>query len=275
MSIKTIINDVNIPVIGLGTFPLKGKQAIEIVKKAIQMGYTHIDTAEAYDNEQEIGEALKDFDRKKLFITSKVRPDNLHYQSVINSCKESLKKLNSDYLNLYLVHWPNPSIDMKETFQAFKELYSKGLIKAIGVSNFTIKRLKQAIPICQSLLLNIAVNQVEFNPLLYQEELLDFCRKNNIYITAYRPIIMGAVGKLKIISEIANKYNKTPAQITLRWLIQQEVIAIPKTSSEKHLRENLNIFDFELDQCDIEEIKKVNHNLRMINNEFPDFLEEY
>jgi diketogulonate reductase-like aldo/keto reductase len=245
----TLNNQSNIPVLGLGTWRLAGKEATETVRKAIQMGYNHIDTAEMYGNENE----------------------NLNYQSVIHACKESLKKLRTDYLNLYLIHWPNPSIDMKVTFLALKELYSEGLIKAVGVSNFTIRHLKQALPLCQSLSLPIVTNQVEFHPFLYQESLLNFCRKNNIYLTAYRPIAKGLVNENKIINQIAKKYQKTPVQITLRWLIQQDIIAIPKASSEKHLKENLDIFDFELDQSDIEKIKEVNQNKRMVNTEFADF----
>jgi len=250
---------------------LVGKEATEIVKKAIQMGYNHIDTAEMYGNEKQISEAIKNFDREKLFLTSKVWYENLDYQSVIRACKESLKKLRTDYLNLYLIHWPNPSIDMKETFRALKELYSEGLIRAVGVSNFTINHLKQALPLCQSLSLPIVMNQVEFHPFLYQESLLNFCQTNNVYLTAYRPIAQGLINEDKIIKQIAKKYQKTPVQITLRWLIQQNIIAIPKASSEKHLKENLDIFDFELDHSDIETIKEVNQNKRMVNTEFADF----
>ena len=267
----TLNNQSNIPILGLGTWRLVGKEATETVKKAIQMGYTHIDTAEMYDNEIQISEAIKNFDHKKLFLTSKVWYDDLHYQSVIHACKESLKKLKIDYLDLYLIHWPNPSIDMQETFQALKELYSAGLIKAVGVSNFTIRHLKQALSICQSLSLPIVTNQVEFHPFLYQESLLNFCRKNNIYLTAYRPIAKGLVNQNKIINQIAKKYQKTPIQITLRWLIQQDIIAIPKASSEKHLKENLDIFNFELDNSDIEIIKTVNQNKRLAKSEFSDF----
>ena len=267
----TLNNQSNIPVLGLGTWRLAGKEATETVRKAIKMGYNHIDTAEMYGNEKQISEAIKNFDRGKLFLTSKVWYENLNYQSVIHACKESLKKLRTDYLNLYLIHWPNPSIDMKETFQALKELYSEGLIRAVGVSNFTIRHLKQALPLCQSLSLPIVTNQVEFHPFLYQESLLNFCRKNNIYLTAYRPIAKGLVNENNIINQIAKKYQKTPVQITLRWLIQQDIIAIPKASSEKHLKENLDIFDFELDHSDIYTIKKVNQNKRMVNTEFADF----
>ena len=267
----TLNNQSNIPILGLGTWRLVGKEATETVKKAIQMGYTHIDTAEMYDNEIQISEAIRSFDHKKLFLTSKVWYNDLHYQSVIHACKESLKKLKIDYLDLYLIHWPNPSIDMQETFQALKELYSAGLIKAVGVSNFTIRHLKQALSICQSLSLPIVTNQVEFHPFLYQESLLNFCRKNNIYLTAYRPIAKGLVNQNKIINQIAKKYQKTPIQITLRWLIQQDIIAIPKASSEKHLKENLDIFNFELDNSDVEIIKTVNQNKRLAKSEFSDF----
>ena len=267
----TLNNQSNIPVLGFGTWRLSGKEATEAVKKAIQTGYTHIDTAEMYGNEKQINEAIKDFDREKLFLTSKVWYENLKYQSVIHACKESLKNLGTDYLNLYLIHWPNPSIDMKETFKALKALYSEGLIKAVGVSNFTIRHLEQALPICQSLSLPIVTNQVEFHPFFYQETLLNFCRKNNIYLTAYRPIAKGLVNENKMIIQLAEKYQKTPVQITLRWLIQQDVIAIPKASSEKHLKENFDIFDFELDPSDMETIKEVNQNKRMVNSEFADF----
>jgi len=258
MPIKKIIKNVNIPVLGLGTWRLAGKEATEIVKKALQMGYNHIDTAEMYGNEKQISEAIKNFDREKLFLTSKVWYENLNYQSVIHACKESLKNLGTDYLNLYLIHWPNPPP-------------TEGLIRAVGVSNFTIRHLRQALPLCRSLSLPIVTNQVEFHPFLYQESLLNFCRKNNIYLTAYRPIAKGLVNENKIINQIAKKYQKTPVQITLRWLIQQDIIAIPKASSEKHLKENLDIFDFELDPLDIETIKEVNQNKRMVNSEFADF----
>lgn len=145
---------------------------------------------------------------------------------------------------------------MKETFQALKELYSEGTVKAVGVSNFTIKNLKLALDVCQSISLPITVNQVEFHPFLYQESLLNFCRKNNVFLTAYRPIAKGLVNDNLIIRQIAQKYQKSPAQITLRWLTQLDIITIPKASSEEHLTENINIFDFELEKSDMEKMKK-------------------
>lgn len=267
----TLNNQIKIPVLGLGTWRLSGSETIDVVRKALNLGYRHIDTAEMYGNETEIGVAIKEFDRDQLFITSKVWYDHFHYQEVISSCEGSIKKLGTEYLNLYLVHWPNPAIDMKETFRALKDLYSQGKVKAIGVSNFTIRHLKQALSICQSISLPITVNQVEFHPFLYQEALLNFCKENKIYLTAYRPIARGMVNDNVIIRKIAEKFKKTPTQITLKWLIQQEIIAIPKSSSEEHLRENFDIFDFELENSDIEAIKKVNQNKRLVNTEIADF----
>ncbi|MFW6149351.1 MAG: aldo/keto reductase [Atribacterota bacterium] len=267
----TLNNKKEIPILGLGTWRLSGGETTKVVKMALQMGYNHIDTAEMYGNEKEIGDAIKEVDRAKLFLTSKVWYDNLHYQDVISACKESLKKLGTNYLDLYLIHWPNPSVDMKETFQALKELYSEGKVKAVGVSNFTIKNLKLALDVCQSISLPITVNQVEFHPFLYQESLLNFCRENHISLTAYRPIAKGLVNDNLIIRQIAQKYQKSPAQITLRWLTQQDIITIPKASSEEHLRENINIFDFELDNLDIEKIKKVNQNKRMVYKDIANF----
>ena len=267
----TLNNKTDIPILGLGTWRLSGDETINVVKKALKIGYNHIDTAEMYGNEKEIGDAIKDVDRDKLFLTSKVWYDNLHYQDVISTCRESLKKLGTDYLDLYLIHWPNPSIDMKETFQALKELYSEGIVKAVGVSNFTIKNLKLALAVCQSISLPITVNQVEFHPFLYQESLLNFCRENHISLTAYRPIAKGLVNDNLIIRQIAQKYQKSPAQITLRWLTQLDIITIPKASSEEHLKENINIFDFKLEKSDMKKMKEVNQNNRMVYKEIANF----
>lgn len=271
MHLVTLNNKKEIPVLGLGTWRLSGDETTKVVKIALQIGYNHIDTAEMYGNEKEIGNAIRGYDRAKLFITSKVWYENLHYRDVISSCRESLKKLGTDYLDLYLIHWPNPAIDMKETIQALSELYKEGKVKAIGVSNFTIKNLKKALEIFQSLSLPLTVNQVEFHPFFYQESLLNFCHENNVCLTAYRPIAKGLVNDNPIIKEIADKYQKTPAQVTLRWLTQQNIITIPKASSEEHLRENINIFDFELDNLDIEKIKKVNQNKRMVYKDIANF----
>ena len=268
----TLSNNIKIPILGLGTWTLSGDEASISVEKALKMGYTHIDTAEMYNNEAEIGEVIQGFDREKIFITSKVWYEHLDYHGVINACKKSLAKLKTDYLNLYLIHWPAPtSWDMKATFEALKQLYSDGLIKGMGVSNFAKKHLDKAIPVCNSLKLPILVNQVEFHPFLYQEELFNYCKSFDIHIVAYCPIARGLILKEKTINQIAVKYQKTPAQISLRWLVQKNIIAIPKSTSEKHLQDNISIFDFEISDFDMKKIDAINQNKRLVNLNFSDF----
>ena len=312
---KIRLNDGNeIPVLGLGTWHLNGESCIYAVKKAIEnfakfkkitkfsgepfenslnnsnlanyskfsieLGYRHIDTAEIYGNENEIGKAISGFNRKELFITSKVfpfmtsnilpLPFSLTYKGILKACEKSLLRLKTDYLDLYLIHWPRKNKNM-EYLKACKKLIDDGKIKSFGVSNFTINHLKDMIPAAENLGLKISVNQVEFHPLLYQKELLEFCREQNIAITAYSPLARGRVFENKIIQEISSKYNKTPGQISLKWLLQKEMTAIPKASSEKHLIENLNIFDFILNEEDIKRIDNINENKRVVNPVFAEF----
>jgi diketogulonate reductase-like aldo/keto reductase len=241
----------SIPCLGLGTWGLFGKECEDVVKLALKIGYRHIDTAEMYRNEEEIGKAIKFFDRSEIFITSKVLGDNLSYRNVIKSCESSLRKLGTSYLDLYLIHWPNPEIPLEETFRAMKFLHEEGKIRSFGVSNFDLQLLEKAlemeeIPIC--------VNQVEFNPYVYPREMVEFCKKHNIILVAYSPLARGAVNKDKKIKEIAEKYGKTPAQISLRWIVQKGAVPIPKASSEKHLKENMEIFDWEISKKDEREI---------------------
>ncbi|MEK6831071.1 MAG: aldo/keto reductase [Nanoarchaeota archaeon] len=264
MQIKKIKlnNKTEIPSMGLGTWQLTGSQCLYAVKKALELGYRHIDTAESYSNETEIVKAIKEFFksskilREKLFITSKAWPDKLDYYGVLAACEQSLARLETHYLDLYLLHWPSRNLNYKEIFKAFKILYEKGKIKAFGVSNFTINHLKDAIPICKKLKLPLSVNQVEFHPLLYQKELLDFCNKNNIVITAYCPLARGKISENKLISELASRYKKTPEQISLKWLLEKNIVVIPKSSSEKHLKENLNL-NFSLSKEDINKIDNI------------------
>ena len=263
-------NKTEIPEIGLGTWKLKGYECIGAVRKALEIGYRHIDTAEIYTNEEEIGEAIKGFLRDKLFITSKVWPNQLNHDRVLKSCEMSLKKLRTDYIDLYLIHWPDKYLDIKDILKAFKFLYDQGKIKAFGVSNFTINHIKDTLKIADRLNLPITVNQVEFHPLLYQRELLDFCKKNNIVITAYSPIAKGRVIENGVIKEIARNYNKTTAQVSLRWLLDKGTVVIPKAKSEKHLAENLDV-DFKLSEEDNKKIDNININQRLTNPGFAEF----
>ncbi|KXB00861.1 oxidoreductase [candidate division MSBL1 archaeon SCGC-AAA259O05] len=243
-----------IPALGFGTWNLTGDISQKMVEKALELGYTHIDTAESYGNESQIGEAIKEYDRSNLFITSKVSPSNLHYEDVLSSCESSLKRLGTSYLDLYLIHWPNEAISLRETLWAMKKLQEKGLVKSIGVSNFGINQLKIAVAVSEA---PICVNQVEFHPWLYKKELLEFSKEKDILLTASAPLARTRVLQDELIQKLAKKYDKTPAQITLRWEFQKGVVTIPKTSSEDHLEDNFQLFDWKLDPEDVEKIDNI------------------
>ncbi len=270
MEFVKLNNGTLMPCIGLGTWQLNGSRCIEIVKKALEFGYRHIDTAEIYMNELEIGRAIKNFDRKKLFITSKVWIENLTYYGVLASCEQSLSRLETGYLDQYLIHWPNKSADMNEAIKAFKALYDSGKIRSFGVSNFSINNLKETIKIANTLKIPVSANQVEFHPFLYQKELLDFCNKNSIIVTAYSPLARGNIDSYPILNEIAKKYNKTSSQISLRWLLEKNIVVIPKSSSELHLKENLDL-NFRLDKKDIHRIDNIKKQVRLVNPLFAEF----
>lgn len=249
-----------IPVIAYGTWDISEENVGENVETALKAGYNHIDTAEGYQNEAGIGEIIKDYDRKDLFITSKVLPSNLNYESVIKACKRSLEKLGTDYLDLYLIHWPNPAISLRETLQAMKYLRDQGLVKNIGVSNFSVYQLKVALKITP---VPITVNQVEFHPWLYQKELLEVCNENDVLIEASAPLARTEVLKDETIIEIAEKNDKSPAQIVLKWELQKGIVPMPKSRSKDHVIENLELFNWELAAEDIRKIDKIEHEKRI------------
>lgn len=266
---KKLKSGFEMPVFGLGTWYMGGgmtsdtttdKKDIAGIKNAIDEGITLIDTAELYGAghaEELVGEAIKDYDRSKLFIVSKVYSDNLHYDDVLDSCRQSLKRIGTDYLDLYLIHAPNPDIPLKETMKALDELKGKGLIREIGVSNFNIGRLKEA----QSFTKNkIVVNQIHYN-LAFQDwqEVVDYCQESDVLITCYRPIERGVMAKegISVIDSICKKYHKTPAQVAINWIISQKnMTTISKTSSKNHLEENLGAVGWEMTEKDIEFLKK-------------------
>ena len=250
-----------IPVLGLGTHNLLGEKCINAVRQAINLGYRHIDTAEIYENEAEIGKAINGFDRNKLFITSKVPGKHLRYEDVFRSCNNSLDKLQTDYLDLYLIHWPNTKIPLKQSLKAFKELLDMGKIKAFGISNFNISLTNEVLKNTE---IPIITNQFEFHPFLFQKNILDFCNENNIIITAYCPIAKGQVMNNETLVNIGNKYNKTAAQVSLRWLIQLGMVVIPKSASLNHLKENMELFDFELDSDDMDIINNIKEEKRLV-----------
>jgi diketogulonate reductase-like aldo/keto reductase len=255
----TTLNDGNkMPLVGLGTWKLSGKECEEAVLAALKAGYRHIDTATYYKNEESIGKAIKKsgIPRKDIFITTKLwETDHGDPEAALDA---SLAKLGLDYVDLYLIHSPSP--ERLETWKTFEKLQKKGKCKSIGVSNFTIKHLQQLL---KSAKVVPAVNQVEFNPFLYQKDLLDFCRKNNIVLEAYCPIARGSKFSNKIIDELTKIYGKTQAQIMLRWAVQKQIVVIPKSSDSKRQKENIDIFNFEIRSNDVKKLDNLNENFRL------------
>ena len=261
-------NGKKIPALGLGTWELIGKNCESAVKTAIELGYNHIDTAEVYGNQKEIGSAINIFERKKIFLTSKVWHGNLKHDSILKACHSTLKDLQTDYLDLYLIHWPNRKIPVKETLSALKSLADSGKVKSIGVSNFTIAHIEEALSFAEIPIVN---NQVEFHPYLFQKDLLEYCNSKKIVLTAYSPLGRRKLLNDRTIIEIAKNCNKTPAQVCLNWILQKNCVVIPKASSREHLLENLQAFDFDLSKEDCEKIDSLNKNKRFVDFWFAEF----
>ena len=258
------------PLLGLGTWQLTGEDCVNSVKTAIKIGYNHIDTADGYDNHQSVGKGIKEsgIDREDLFITSKIKQENLHYDDIKEDVQRFLDELEIEYLDLILIHWPNKDIPLEESLKALKEVKEDGLAKNIGVSNFTINHLKDAVKIYPDL---VAVNQVEFHPTLYQKELLDFCQENEIVVTAYSPLARGEVFENKVIKDLSQKYDKSAAKLVLKWLIDKDIAAIPKASSREHLEANFDLFDWEIPAEAREKMDQLNENNRIIDPDFGQF----
>lgn len=270
MRYETLYDGTQIPVLGLGTWRIGGGMSpdhsrddhyVNIVRAAIEMGYTHIDTAEMYGKghtEELVGEAIAPFERDDLFITTKVWRTNLRYRDVLDAFDGSLRRLGTDYVDLYLIHWPSSSIPLEETFRAFNELVESGRTRYVGVSNFNLDQLQQAEALSD---VPIATNQVEYNVLGRRPErngVLEHCRDNDILLTAYEPLGKGRVLNDSELARIAEKYEATPAQIAIRWLLQKpQVITIPKSSNEEHLRQNLDALELELAPEDVEQLDQL------------------
>ncbi|MCS7241605.1 MAG: aldo/keto reductase [Candidatus Caldatribacterium sp.] len=240
------LHGAKVPVIGLGTWDLRGEEGYQAVLSALSLGYRHIDTAEFYENEREVGRAIKDsgLPRDAIFLTTKVWYTHLRFQDLIRSCEASLQRLGTDYVDLYLIHWPNEAVPLEESLEAMEKLRAEGKIRFIGVSNFDTHLLDKARTIARS---PILTDQVEYHPYFSQGPLLEYCQNNRIILTAYSPLARGRLLQDPLLVQIAEKYGKTVAQVVLRWLIEQDmVVAIPKAKNPKRQKENLDIFDFSL-----------------------------
>lgn len=261
ISETTVLNNgVKMPWLGLGVWQVEdGREVERAVLSAVKAGYRSIDTAAIYGNEEGVGKAVKEcgISREDLFITTKVWNANQGYESTLKAFETSRKKLGMDYFDLYLIHWPVKD-KYTETWRALEKLYRDGLVRAIGVSNFQTHHL---LDIIEKGSVMPAVNQVEYHPLLSQLELLAFCRKNKIQMEAWSPLMQGHLD-LPLLMELSNKYGKSPAQIVLRWDIQNEVVTIPKSVHENRIIENSDIFDFELSEDDVSSINELNQNRR-------------
>lgn len=256
MEYVELINGVKIPILGYGTLQISPKQAKECVLNALKTGYRLIDTAAAYFNEQEIGQAIKEskLSRSEIFITTKVWVQDAGYENTLKAFDKSLKNLGLDYIDLYLIH--HPYNDYYGSWKAMEELYLQGKVKAIGVCNFSAERF---VDLCLNSTIKPMLNQIELHPFYQQDELSRVLNLYDCKIQAWGPLFEGQrrIFDNHILKNIAEKYNKTVAQVILRWHIQNHIIAIPKTTHLDRMRENMNIWDFELDDLDLAAIAKM------------------
>jgi len=265
-STTTLHNGVEMPWFGLGVFKVEdGPELVEAVKSAIKAGYRSIDTAAIYGNEKAVGEGIRagikeaGISREDVFITSKVWNSDQGYETTLAAYEESLKKLELDYLDLYLVHWPVEG-KYKDTWRALETLYKEKRVRAIGVSNFQIHHLQDVLVDAE---MKPMINQVEYHPRLTQKELQAFCKEQGIQMEAWSPLMQGQLLDNETLQEIARKYGKTTAQIILRWDLQNEVVTIPKSTKEHRIIANADIFNFELTKEDMEKIDALNENHRV------------
>ena len=264
MNSYTLSNNVSIPELGFGTWQTpNGDVAVSAVKKALEVGYRHIDTAQGYKNEDSVGQAIKEsgIPREEIFLTTKLWNENHSYDLVLSSFEESLKKLQTDYIDLFLIHWPNPvkfrdnwQSANAETWRAMEELYQAGKIKAIGVSNFLphhFEELKKTATIFPM------VNQIFLAPGELQKEVVSYCQEHNVLLEAYSPLGTGKIFDVPEMQELSDKYGKTIAQIAIRWSLQHDFLPLPKSVTPSRIEENLAVFDFEVSDEDMQRIDQL------------------
>ena len=253
-------NGARIPAIGLGTMTLKGDICVNAVKAAVQLGYRHIDTAERYGNESEVGEGLAEglrgagLKRDDVFVTTKVYHDKLAAADFQRSFDESLQKLKLPWVDLLLIHWPNPKVPLAETLEVLCKARRNGRAKHVGVANFTTSLLQQAVKIASE---PLVTNQIEVHPFLDQGKVLAACRSRGLSVTAYCPIARGQVPGNEVLERIGKTHGKSSSQVALRYLVQQGIIPIPRTANPDHLAANLAVFDFKFSDAEMAEIGKL------------------
>lgn len=262
----TLNNGVKMPWLGIGVFKVEeGRELVNAVKTAIKHGYRSVDTAAIYENVKGVGKGIQEgleaagISREELFVTSKVWNADLGYESTIAAYETSLNKLGLEYLDLYLIHWPVEG-KYKDAWKALETLYNEGRVKAIGVSNFQIHHLEELMKDAE---IKPMVNQVERHPRLTQKDLQAFCQNNDIQLEAWSPLMQGQLLSNEVLQEIADKHNKSVAQIILRWDLQQGIVIIPKSTKEHRIIENANVFDFELTKEEMQIIDDLNQNYRV------------
>jgi len=246
-------NGARIPAIGLGTWELRGRTCARIVEQALKLGYRHIDTAQIYENEREVGEGLRasGVRRDELFVTTKIWTTHFAPNDLERSTKESLAKLRLSEVDLLLLHWPNPHVPLAETLGALAHVKKLGMSRHIGLSNFTVALIEEARALCPE---PLACDQVEYHPYLDQTKVLEACARHGMAVIAYSPVAKGRIKNDQRLAQIGQAHGKSAAQVCLRWLVQQNVAAIPRTSKIERLSENIAIFDFKLSDDEMRQI---------------------
>ncbi len=254
-----------IPSIGLGTWELRGRKCTKVVRKSLELGYRHIDTAAMYENESEVGSGIVDsgVDRKEIFLTTKINTIEVNNEGIVDAFHKSLSDLKTDYVDLLLIHWPTFSTNLGDMLEIMYGIKESQKARAIGVSNFNTTLLNECTRLGFE---DIYCNQVEYHPFLSQEILLKKMNEMGVIPVAYCPLCRGDVAKDSVIIELSEKYNKTPAQVTLRWIIQQNAVVIPKSAKKRRLKENIDIYDFEIDNQDMDRIHSLARGQRLVPN---------
>jgi 2,5-diketo-D-gluconate reductase B len=247
-----------IPLVGLGTWDLRGRTCARMVEEALRLGYRHVDTAELYDNEYEVGEGLRSSGvaREEVFVTTKVWPSHFAARELERAAKESLTRLKLAHVDLLLLHWPNPQIALRETIGALCKVKRAGLARHIGVSNFTVALIEEAVGLADE---PLVCDQIEVHPFIDQSRVIAACARHGMAVVAYSPVARGGVKRDKVLAKIAAAHDKTAAQVALRFLVQQGIVVIPRTSRVERLKENLAIFDFALGKAEMAEIARLAH----------------